>query len=157
MLSGMFIVDGIDAVRHPASKVAKAETVTPALLSPLGLSTDTEKLVRMNGAVQVGAGTLLALGKLPRLAALVLATSLVPTTLAGHRFWEETDTGARQQQRIHFLKNLGLLGGLLSVAIDTGGRPSITWTTRRAAKHAAKVTRHAARATREPVERALHI
>jgi uncharacterized membrane protein YphA (DoxX/SURF4 family) len=75
--------------------------------------------VRINGAAQVVAGATLALGWFPRLSALVLAGSLVPTTVAGHRFWEEDDPKAKSQQTIHFLKNLGILGGLLMV-IDAG-------------------------------------
>jgi hypothetical protein len=76
--------------------------------------------VKVNGAVQVGAGVLLATGKMPRVAALALIGSIVPTTYAGHRFWEETDDVRRKQQWIHFLKNLGLLGGLL---LELDSRP----------------------------------
>jgi uncharacterized membrane protein YphA (DoxX/SURF4 family) len=50
---------------------------------------------------------------------MVLIGSLIPTTLAGHRFWQETDEARRSQQRIHFLKNVGLLGGLI-LAVITG-------------------------------------
>ena len=60
--------------------------------------------------VQVGAGGLLALGKFRRLASWALVASVIPTTYAGHRFWEEVDEETRAQQRVHFLKNLGLLG-----------------------------------------------
>ena len=70
----------------------------------VGIDADTEQLVKLNGAVQVAAGTTLALGILPRVSALVLAASLVPTTLAGHRFWEEEDEAARAQQTVQFLK-----------------------------------------------------
>jgi uncharacterized membrane protein YphA (DoxX/SURF4 family) len=62
---------------------------------------------------------------------------LVPTTLAGHRFWEESDEKARSMQRIQFFKNLSMLGGLLLAAVDTDGRPSVSWRARRAASHAA--------------------
>ena len=65
----------------------------------------TEDAVRLNGAVQMAAGTLLALGRFPRLSALALAGTLVPATLAGHRFWEAEEEPDRAQQRIHFLKN----------------------------------------------------
>jgi putative oxidoreductase len=58
----------------------------------------------------------------------------VPTTLAGHRFWEEDDPARRHQQQIHFFKNLGLLGGLVLAAADTGGAPSLGWRARRAAR-----------------------
>ena len=56
------------------------------------------------------------------------------TTAAGHRFWEETDDTTRAQQQIHFLKNLGLVGGLILAAVDTEGRPSLTWRAKRTAR-----------------------
>src|SRR3954464_16070619 len=89
MLSAIFISGGIDSLRNPAAKVPAAENVTPKLAEPLPLPADTEQLVRITAAGQVCAGSLLALGKAPRVAALALGASLVPTTLAGHRFWEE--------------------------------------------------------------------
>jgi putative oxidoreductase len=136
MMAAMFVTGGLDAFQHPASKAPKAKTIAPAIAKPLGLPTDTETLVRLNGAVQVVAGSLFAAGKLPRLAALTLAASLVPTTLAGHRFWEETDPQARVTQRIHFLKNVSMLGGFLIAAGDTEGRPSLSWRARRTAARA---------------------
>ena len=54
------------------------------------------------------------------LAALGLAASLVPTTLGGHAFWTHDDPAQRTNQRNHFNKNLGLLGGLLVVALGRG-------------------------------------
>ncbi|MGN6682339.1 MAG: hypothetical protein ACTHKL_31640, partial [Streptosporangiaceae bacterium] len=54
----------------------------------------------------------------------------------------------RSQQRIHFLKNLGLFGGLLIAAADTGGRPSLAWRSRHAmhtARREAALTAKAAR------------
>jgi uncharacterized membrane protein YphA (DoxX/SURF4 family) len=58
---------------------------------------------------------MLVLGLLPRVAAAMLAGSLVPTTFAGHRFWEQDDPATREQQTVHFLKNAGMMGGLLMV------------------------------------------
>jgi uncharacterized membrane protein YphA (DoxX/SURF4 family) len=105
-------------------------------------------LVRLNAAVQLGAGLLLATGRFPRLAALALAGSLVPTTLAGHRFWEESDPQAKTNEIHHFIKNLSILGGLLVAAVDTGGRPSLRWRTRRAARETAKDVGRASRVAR---------
>ena len=65
-----------------------------------------------------------------------MAGTLVPTTLAGHRFWEADEETDQAQQRIHFLKNLSMLGGLLIAAADTAGKPSLAWRTRNAAKTA---------------------
>ncbi len=91
LLAGMFVVGGIDALLRPESKVPKAEFVTSRLARTFGLPEDPKLLVRVNGGVQVGAGLLLAMGVLPRPMAASLATSLIPTTLAGHPFWQESD------------------------------------------------------------------
>ena len=95
---------------------------------------DAEMLVRINGAVQIGGGVLLAAGKFRRIAALALIGSIIPTTYAGHRFWEESDPTTRTQQKMHFLKNVGLLGGLILAAFDTEGEPSIAWRAKRQAR-----------------------
>ena len=134
MLASMFIAGGLDAVRSPAPKAPAAEPVaTPVARKLPYLPEDPEQLVRINGAVQVVAGSLLAMGRLPRLSSLALLASLVPTTVAGHRFWEidpATDPGKRANQQIQFLKNCGLAGGLMLAAVDTEGNPSLGWRTR---------------------------
>jgi len=111
----MFVYGGLDAVQHPTPKVEKAKAVTDPIADLLPIDEEPTDLVRLNGAVQVGAGVTLALGILPRLSAAMLAASLVPTTAAGHRFWDEQEPRARAQQTIHFLKNVSMLGGLLAV------------------------------------------
>ena len=83
-------------------------------LPQVPIPTDPATLVRINGAAQLLAGLALATGRAPRLSATVLAATLVPTTAAGHRFWEESDKRrAPAQQRLHFFKNVSMLGGLL--------------------------------------------
>jgi len=129
----MFVTGGVDALRHPGPRV---EAVRAAGLE------QPEKLVRANGAAQIVAGLGLATGRLPRLSALVLGASLVPTTYVGHPFWAEKDADQKAAQRVHFTKNLGLLGGLLLATADTGGRESLPHAagrlSRRAARKAAK-------------------
>ncbi len=136
MLASVFISSGIDTLRNPGPRVDMAEPVATKLAERLPLPDDTEKLVKINAAVQVGAGFFLAIGRLPRLAALALAGSIVPTTLAGHRFWEQDDESSKAQHRVQFMKDLGLLGGLLLAAVDTGGAPSLTWRAKRTARRA---------------------
>jgi putative oxidoreductase len=82
------------------------------------LPADDELVVRANAAVQVVGGTLLALGLAPRLSAVALAGSLIPTTLAGHAYWSIEDPAARKLQRIQFHKNMAMIGGLLFAALD---------------------------------------
>lgn len=142
MLASIFIAGGIDALRNPAPKAAAAQT---GLDQMIGVAPDSvtdrlpsnpETLVQINAAVQVGAGALLAIGKWPRISALALAGTVVPTTVAGHDFWNYDDPAARAQHRTQFLKNVGLLGGLLLASVDTEGKPSLGWRGRRAARHA---------------------
>jgi uncharacterized membrane protein YphA (DoxX/SURF4 family) len=136
LIAGMFISGGIDALLHPDAKASRAQAVTEPLTDTLGIDQDPATLVRVNGAVMVVGGVLLGAGRVPRLAALALAGSLIPTTLAGHRFWEIDDPTQRQQQRIHFLKNLSMLGGLILAATDTEGRPSVSWRAKKRARRA---------------------
>jgi uncharacterized membrane protein YphA (DoxX/SURF4 family) len=123
---------------------------------------ETATYVRANGAVQVGAGLLLAAGKAPRLASTALAVTLVPTTLAAHRFWE-LEGEERKAQQVQFAKNLSLLGGLILAAVDTGGQPDLAWRAKhlraeskiaaRAAKANAAVAAHAAKADAKAAKR----
>ena len=136
MLAAVFVSGGIDVLRRPGPRAQMAEPVATKLAEPLPLPSDPEQLVKINAAVQVVAGLLLALGRFPRLAATALAASLVPTTLAGHRFWEIEDPTQRAQQRIHFFKNMSMLGGLILAMVDTEGAPSLGWWARRAAGRA---------------------
>lgn len=135
MLASIFVVQGYQTWRNPERVAARAEPVVRPVADRVAMLPDeTEQNVRINGAVQCVAGTMLAMGVWPRLAAAVLAGTLVPTTLAGHRYWEIEDKQERAQQRIHFLKNVTMLGGLLIAAADTGGKPSLAWRSRHAAR-----------------------
>jgi len=135
MLASIFAIQGFDTMLNPERVIAAAEPVVRPLAEHVSVVPDqTEQAVRLSGAVQLVAGSLLAVGKLPRLSALAIAATLVPTTLAGHRFWEVEDDKDRAQQRVHFLKNLSMFGGLLIAAADTAGQPSLAWRGRHAAK-----------------------
>lgn len=136
MLAATFIWGGIDVLRSPAGHAEKAKPVLDAF-GPVERPAD-ETMVKIDAGVKIVGGSLLALGKFPRLASMALAASLVPTTLAGHRFWEEQDPDARTAQRIHFVKNVGLVGGLLIAAADTEAKPSLGWKARRAARLASE-------------------
>lgn len=122
MLTGStYVMLGLDAARSPGGRVDQAAP-TLATLRKVAPLPDDELVVRANGGVQVVAGSLLALGRFPRLSALALAASLVPTTLAGHAFWTLDDPGGRKLQRVQFHKNLAMLGGLLFAVLDQPGR-----------------------------------
>jgi putative oxidoreductase len=137
LLASIFIVGGWDAMQNPESKTPAAGRLLGDRPSRWPLLEDTEQLVRADGAVKVAAGIALGLNRVPRLAALTLCASLVPTTLAGHRFWAESDDAQRAAQQLHFVKNAAILGGLILAAVDTEGRPSVGWRARKAARQVA--------------------
>jgi uncharacterized membrane protein YphA (DoxX/SURF4 family) len=152
LLAASFVSGGLNTLRAPAGRIAAADRVVAPLATRLPQLSNTEQVVKADAAAKVVAGSLLALGKLPRLSATVLAVSLVPTTLAGHPFWEERDPIRRRQQQLQLMKNAGLLGGLLLAAVDTEGRPSLGWWARRTPW----LVRHTASGLRRDTEHALH-
>ena len=109
---------GYQAWRTPGGRVDAAGSTLAAIRQVAPLPEDDELLVRANGAVQAVAGSALTLGVLPRLSGLALIGSLVPTTVAGHAFWEAPDAAARTQQTTQFLKNMAMIGGLVYVVLD---------------------------------------
>jgi uncharacterized membrane protein YphA (DoxX/SURF4 family) len=137
LLAAPFIVGGLNTLRSPRSTADKAADVAVPIAEAVGLPANPETLVKINAGVQVGAGLAMAVGFAPRVVALLLGATLVPTTIVGHPFWNERDPAARKAQLVQFGKNAGVLGGLLAAALDTGGRPSVFWSGRRAAEHAA--------------------
>ena len=159
LLAAVFVRGGLSAYNNPDRLVDGAKPVTDKLaptLDALGLPTDTRTLVKFNGAVQVAGGILLATNTAVKPAALALAASLVPTTVAGHDFWTLDDPGQRAGHQIHFLKNLGLLGGLLLAAVDTEGKPGLAWRTGHLAGHAQDSVKRAAHSTARETKRAAH-
>ena len=160
MLAAVFVTSGLDALLHPAERAKIAAPLVTKLSGPLNLPDDPEMMVRANGATMMAAGTMMGLGAFPRVAALVLAGALVPTTYTAHAFWTVEDPAARAQQKVHFLKNIGLLGGVLLASVDTAGKPGLAYRTRYAQAHArrqaALTKRDAHRATRRARHFAKH-
>ncbi len=119
MLASAFVLAGLDVLANPEPRAKAAKPVVDLVASVVPFApTDPVDAVRLNAAVHLGAGVLLAAGVLSRLSALALAVSMVPTTVAGHPFWEIQDPVDRSRQRTQFLKNTAILGGLLVVAFD---------------------------------------
>jgi uncharacterized membrane protein YphA (DoxX/SURF4 family) len=143
-LASIFVAGGLDALRHPEGKVKAATKVTEPLSRQLSiLPENPELLVRINGGVQVAAATALALGRFRRLAALTLLGSLVPTTYAGHPFWNELDEEQKSKQLMQFTKNVAIAGGLLLAITDTEGAPSASWRVKRQLRRAGSGVRRA--------------
>ncbi len=139
LLSVAFIGQGVDALRNPKPA---ADAARPALdgmrqlPDPIGpnVPSNAETFARANAAVQIGGGILLATGKMPRLASAALAFTVIPGSMGGHMFWNESDPERKADERRAFMTDLSLLGGLIIAAVDTEGKPSLGWRGRRAAR-----------------------
>jgi putative oxidoreductase len=155
MMASMFVVGAVNTLRNTDAMAIKAKKVTDRVV-PLAqralptapVPTDPVTLVRINALTQICAGAALATGRSPRLASAVLAASLVPTTIAGHPFWEESDPEAKNAQRLQFFKNVSMFGGLLVAAVDTEGKPGLAWRSSHAVQSARKESRRLVRTAR---------
>ena len=155
MLASYFVASGIKAIRDPESLVPAAEPLADRVVplvkqySPEQVASvvpeNTVTLVRFFGIAQVLGGTALATGKGRRLGALLLAGTLVPSTIAKHPFWTVQDPDERAQDRSHSLKNVSLLGGVLIASADTEGKPSLAWRAQKGGQSLAKETRKASK------------
>ena len=103
----IFLLNGLGVVDQSRAAQELVAHGAPAALVPI--------LMMGGRALQIVAGTALAIGWHERIAALCLAIFLVPATLTAHDFWAYR--GAELQgQLVNFLKNLAMFGGLCFVA-----------------------------------------
>lgn len=159
MLASMFIVGGVNSLKHADKMAERAKPVIDKVapkLREMGapIPQDPKTMVRINAGIHIGAGLALATGRAPRLSALALAASLVPTTAAAHRFWEESDPMQRGNQKVHFFKNVSMVGGLLIASVDTEGKPGMVWRTKHAATDVRREARHLRKTARRQAKRA---
>lgn len=149
MLASIFVISGVRVLLDTDAKLDTARRVTDRI-GPLlekadpRIPSDARSLVRAKATADVVAGVALATGHLTRPAAAVLAAGLVPTTIAGHPFWS-VDESERPAQEVQFLKNLGLLGGLLLAVADTAGKPGLRYRTSRAQRSVKRAVKSARR------------
>ena len=105
LLSLMFIVSGwgkIAGFAGTAGYMASKGMPFAELLLPAAI------------AIELGGGLMLLFGWKARLAAAAIFLFIIPTTLIFHNFWA-ADAAHAQNQMIHFMKNLTIMGGMLYV------------------------------------------
>ena len=139
MLATTFITRGVEAMRSPKPAADATRSTLEGLSKlpdPVGANvpTNAETVAKVTAGVQIGAGLLLAAGRLPRLSSAALAVSVVPGSLGGHAFWNENDPVRKAAERKALFADVGLIGGLIIASVDTEGKPSLGWRGRRAAR-----------------------
>ncbi|WAP52773.1 DoxX family protein [Arthrobacter sp. ATA002] len=131
LLATGFIAAGVDRLRDADQT---AEQLRPTLNrvggmvpSASAVSGNPQLVAKVLGATQVGAGALLALGKLPRLSGVLLAGTAVLNAVVEYKNADTDTPDERKARRAALLKNLSLIGAVLLVAVDTNGRPGLAW------------------------------
>ena len=130
LLAGYFIVDGVEAVINPEPRVDQADPWARKVIAwahrvlPRNLARyvpeKTESLVRLHGAAQMVGAVMLATGVMRRPGAALVATAYAPKVLAALPTSFTAD-------KLPFVRELALLGGVLIAVRDTQGKPDLAW------------------------------
>ena len=108
LFSGIFVTGGWQQVQEPHPRAERARNT--------GLPIPDEVVSASGWAMILGALTI-HIKPLRRLTGLMLALQLMPITYIGHRFWEMEAGQARSQNRVHFFKNVSIIGAALLIAM----------------------------------------
>lgn len=112
LLSAIFLMSGFNKITGwSAAAGYMASKQMPAVPFFLAMAI----LFELAGGISV------ITGYKARFGALLLLVFLIPTTLIFHNFWA-AEAAQQQNQMIHFLKNVSIMGGLL-VIIGLGPGP----------------------------------
>ncbi len=117
LVGSMLIYGGQNAFRHAQMLVPKVDEKLHQWVPDVVDKVGSTNLVKINGATMVGAGTTMSLGILPRTSAAILLGTLIPTTAAGHRFWDQKDPALKSKAELGFFNNLATAGGLMLVLL----------------------------------------
>ncbi|MGO8918664.1 MAG: DoxX family protein [Stellaceae bacterium] len=110
LLAVLFLLSGLSKIAAPA--------MTQGYIASVGLPAPLlGYLIAI--VVEVGGGVLLLVGYQTRIVALILAAFTLAAALAFHNDFSD------QNQMIHFLKNIAIVGGLLQVAAFGAGSLSL--------------------------------
>ena len=135
MLAAGYISNGVDRLRHPEAAAASIGPLLNLARKQVNVPVDAPTLARATGAAQVAAGSLLAIGRFPRLSATILVGTYLLDTV-GERIASEKTT-SKEDKRARSERTLirtSMLGGALLASVDTAGKPGLWWRTQHAAE-----------------------
>lgn len=135
MLAAGYISNGVDRLRRPEASAASIGPLLNMARKRVDVPIDAPTLARATGAAQVAAGSLLAIGRFPRVSATILVgTYLLDTVgerIAAEKATSKEDKRARTERT---LIRTSMLGGALLASVDTAGKPGLWWRTQHAAE-----------------------
>ena len=105
VFGGFFAYSGVNHFRH--TQHMSGYTASKRVPSP-------DVAVLGSGAMLLVGGASLAAGVKPKLGAGLIAGFLATATPMMHDFWNQQDPTQRQNEMIHFMKNLALAGAAVA-------------------------------------------
>ena len=116
LLAAIFLISGLNKLSDFSG--------TATFMAGAGLPA-SEFLLVLTILIEVAGGLLIVLGLYTRQLSLILFLFMIPVTAVFHNPWGAGDPAQLQQQMIHFLKNLAIMGGLLHLYAFGPGHFSI--------------------------------
>jgi putative oxidoreductase len=116
LISFIFLFEAYDYIRDYEG--------TKAVMASYGIVWQSNSLLLGAIALLVLGGIMVLSGYRSSLGATLLLIYWIPTTFIVHSFWNDPE-GARQIAEMQFMKNLAIIGGLLTVLVNGSGRYSI--------------------------------
>lgn len=116
LLAAIFLISGLNKLSDFSG--------TATFMAGAGLPA-SEFLLVLTILIEAAGGLLIVLGLYTRQLSLILFLFMIPVTAVFHNPWGAGDPAQLQQQMIHFLKNLAIMGGLLHLSAFGPGYFSI--------------------------------
>jgi putative oxidoreductase len=116
LLMALFLVTGYTKLTHFSA--------TTAYMASTGLPVP-QVAAALAVAIELFGGLALVVGVFTRPLALLYVGFTFVSALEGHRFWNRTGP-EREAQKINFLKNVSIMGGLLLLAIVGPGKYALS-------------------------------
>ena len=116
LLVFLFIYSGFNKIfgfQGTEAQIASKEVPLPVVATTIAI------------IVECVGGAMIAFGWKARWAALAVAAFTLVATILFHNFWAMTDPAAISNNKINFMKNVAVIGGLLLVYAFGSGRYSI--------------------------------
>ncbi len=116
LLAAIFVISGVNKLNNFSG--------TAEFMSSAGLPA-AEILLVLTIGIEIAGGLMIVLGWYTRQLAVILFLFMIPVTAVFHNPWGAVDPAQAQQQTIHLLKNLAIMGGLLHLYAFGPGHFSI--------------------------------
>ncbi len=135
MLAAGYISNGIDRLRSPEAAAASISPLLAQARKRIDVPVEAATVAKATGAAQVAAGSLLAIGRFPRISATILVGTYLLDTVGETISAEKATSKAEKRERLErTLVRTSMLGGALLASVDTAGRPGLWWRTQHAAE-----------------------